>query len=49
MSGETVTEADATGRKLKTYVKAAGETLARQTVYHNTTNNFRAINPPDLN
>lgn len=39
LGGETVSEADATGKKKKTYVRAAGATLAWQTVYHGT-------NPP---
>ncbi len=39
LRGAVVSEADSTGRKLKTIVRAAGEELAWQTVYHDTTNN----------
>lgn len=42
MGGEVITEADATGRKRKTFVKAAGATLAWQNVYHNPANNTQS-------
>jgi hypothetical protein len=39
LGGETVSKADSSGRKIKTYVRAEGATLAWQTVYHGS-------NPP---
>ena len=37
LGGEVVSETDASGRKAKTYVRAAGATLAWQTVYYHPT------------
>ena len=39
LGGEVVSEVNSTGRKLKTIVRAAGATLAWQTMYHNESNN----------
>ncbi len=40
--GEVVSETDRTGRKKKTYVRAAGATLAWQTAFFNPTNNTQS-------